>query len=621
MAMPVADDWGHLPGTLLTDNEADRLAEELGLSAPSPPPEVEMVGPSWESTIISSETMTTLCQRQRGPWAATHLTPAITAATQLEGGVKTRLSQSIPPVAGFFFNEQATHLSKEALGQVVGVSAEMVEDSLSQMANCLLHIEQGQRHALEEAITAGVCKPILYLDLSRYNETPMKITHKELMSNLLLCQAPEPAVGHAAEDPTSTPLSSRPPTGLPMKAATSSKMFFAEGRVSMLAEAAFESPQGLRQELFVVNGLDLSWNQILDRDTGACQYAALQQSSQVSKHANDFPLKVRLTTTDQAGANHSSERLMLASRGAGWVGVHLACNVHIAARVVQRTVSLEEPIVSGMLNVSLTLADGAAMTRYRRSLVQVLESRIVFLHSQPSAEALAYRDFVLDNFCRTGTSQEVRRQLLLTYANGDWRQRDVFQHCVPAGVAFDDRELKQHIIQAMLQALTPTLFKVYPRHRWVGCDLATDQLLLIECVHGLGSASFLTMCGQRAGEQQVRALDEPQDPGASALAGVAMAPASASGEQRADAVNLDSEAPAASAEGGLQFGQPHQPEAGTTADDAADSAATAQEKARRRRAALEFYRGQPLAPLMLARFCMKPMCALLQLHLSRGGHA
>ena len=34
-------------------------------------------------------------------------------------------------------------------------------------------------------------------------------------------------------------------------------------------------------------------------------------------------------------------------------------------------------------------------------------------------------------------------------------------------------------------ALTVRVFRTYPRHRWLGCDIALDEIVLLESVHGL----------------------------------------------------------------------------------------------------------------------------------------
>ena len=418
-------DWTDHVSSTMTDAEADELARELGLSG------------------------------------------ALQATQHLSIPTVTALSQSIPLVGQYFFQDHPkTHLSKEGVGQVVGVAAEMVEDSLSHVVNSLLHIEKGSRAALEAALDCTECQPIMYLDLARYDETPMKVTHKEFISKLALSNVPEsdqsqgshlqaPDVGFAKPE-------------LIAKAATSSKMFFAEGRVSMLVKASMETEGGLETQFLVISGADLSWKQILERDTAGCQFKALLQTNQVTCHSEKFGLKVRLCTTDQAGANFNSEKHMAHSRGSGWCGLHLACHVHITSRIMKRTLSFVDAYISGMLSVSLALSEGASMHRFRKALAQVISERITFTNRHLSADALAYKDYVLKTFCSTGTSQELRRELLKTFASGDWRKTGVFEHYVPPGAEHNEQHLKMACTKAMLLALTPSLFKLYPRHRWGG---------------------------------------------------------------------------------------------------------------------------------------------------------
>ena len=63
--------------------------------------------------------------------------------------------------------------------------------------------------------------------------------------------------------------------------------------------------------------------------------------------------------------------------------------------------------------------------------------------------------------------------------------------------------------------LTAT-FRMYPQHRWIGCELSTNQVGLLEVIHGLGSLTF---------QRMVRASDVATTVSATEEAGQPMQPA------------------------------------------------------------------------------------------------
>ena len=371
-----------------------------------------------------------------------------------------------------------------------------------------------------------------------------------------------------------------------------------------------ELPPGCRplpeQQFLTIAGTGLSWNQVLERDTAPCQYQALLQTNQTSETVQQFPFKVRLCTTDQAGANFGSENLTLRARGGDWCGLHLACNVHIAARVTKGAMSFVESCVTGMLNVSLTLSSGAALSQFRQALARLVAQRLVIKKGQLSADAREYRDFVLSTFVRTGARQRERDHLLRTVLNGDWRDHSSVQYWVPAGVDFDEGNVMETVTQAVLLTLAPSTFKVYPRHRWVGCDTAADQLALAECIHGLGSAAFILMCGQAPPVHD--ALDDlgsvPPEDAVIELPGHEQAGARSQRPLRAasSASEVLHNTPSQGAADRMQADGP-----ANALEAENDAAYFAKENARRRAVALSFYKRAPLEEMMLMRWCLKPL--------------
>ena len=59
----------------------------------------------------------------------------------------------------------------------------------------------------------------------------------------------------------------------------------------------------------------------------------------------------------------------------------------------------------------------------------------------------------------------------------------------------DQEQLVATISEVLILCLAPSLFKTFPRHRWLGCDTATDQIALAEAVHHIGSSAFALALG------------------------------------------------------------------------------------------------------------------------------
>eukprot|EP00971_Amphidinium_carterae_P036922 725702-Amphidinium_carterae.4 len=54
------------------------------------------------------------------------------------------------------------------------------------------------------------------------------------------------------------------------------------------------------------------------------------------------------------------------------------------------------------------------------------------------------------------------------------------------------------VVKGRLKATTSSNFHTYPRHRWLGCDLATNEFGLLQSIHGLASAAFQKLVSSKA---------------------------------------------------------------------------------------------------------------------------
>ena len=68
------------------------------------------------------------------------------------------------------------------------------------------------------------------------------------------------------------------------------------------------------EKFICIHGLSLTHIQILERTAGETIKAVLIRCSSTSRHADQFTMKARLATTDQASANFVAEAAIVGSR-------------------------------------------------------------------------------------------------------------------------------------------------------------------------------------------------------------------------------------------------------------------------------------------------------------------
>ena len=146
-----------------------------------------------------------------------------------------KLHTDLPVVADFFVTPgPKLHASKESFASILGIPPQKVEPHLALFTNTLVQLDRHYRLQVEEALDEGRLELVLYLDISRYDETPMKVKHA--------------IVGHdsigfnpdvSALDQKSLPAGPSTSSTLPVSSSTSSiaKMFSSESKYCLLVRA------------------------------------------------------------------------------------------------------------------------------------------------------------------------------------------------------------------------------------------------------------------------------------------------------------------------------------------------------------------------------------------------
>ena len=445
--------------------EGDLAHEHANPPQPLVPPDAGMPldrGLPAEAETMRMQVSTTIQEalRQASHLEEPHLQPFFDYILHRQGEIgpakPSAYSADVEALATDLMKEEPKlHTSKEALAQRLGIAAHKLEPTLGLLTNCLLHLDRISRFHFEELLALQGSELLMYLDVSRYDETPMKVTHDQQLPHQT-----EAAGGPANAEPAAVhpgaPGASGGHVPSTHKIASVSKMLSTEQKFVCVIKVPAEQAPTPEDRIVTFFGSTLSWNQILSKASGLCIYQGLQETSGVTKHSSAFPFKVRVCTTDAAGANFQAERYVRQSRGASWAHLHLACNAHKAAKALSKGLTFLEPHIEGMVNMALSLRVGAAMMLYREALVAVVESRPLRVQrGPPPMEIVDHQQMMLDLLLQTGSRQSERYYLLSSLLTGDWRKADCLEIYVPLGIEINEVEMRQCVAVMSAQASLP----------------------------------------------------------------------------------------------------------------------------------------------------------------------
>ena len=343
-AAPLADHeaeaaWDRLLATYDTDSEDDEAA--LAAALVSPPglatvilPVTDTQVPQLPLTVFQNLTTNVGIQPN-----STHIFgPILDKVVELlpQEAASAATDPAIRKVSKAFLRQtKKLHVSKEALGQMLQMDPLVVEPALSLLTSTLLHCDRLRRRCLEEEAVHSGCELLCYLDLNKFDETPMKLHLKHAVALPTSQAASQPADRGRSEWAEGPESCDAPSKSVTMKATAKGKLFAVENKFAMLLKVPeLLSPTGTCQHLAIM-GSSLTWLQVLERTTGSLTRKALQACCGVSPSAHAFQIKARVSTSDAAQSNDIAEKAMASDLGAGWSHLHFHCNAHKIAGSAQ----------------------------------------------------------------------------------------------------------------------------------------------------------------------------------------------------------------------------------------------------------------------------------------------
>eukprot|EP00971_Amphidinium_carterae_P181294 3596568-Amphidinium_carterae.1 len=102
--------------------------------------------------------------------------------TCLQSGECQESSDIIETCRFYLQRQSLLHASKEAVSQQICVPVDKLERNLVMLISAYRHLEHMQRQQVVNLCKSGLATPLCYLDISRYDETPMRVSFKNAFS-------------------------------------------------------------------------------------------------------------------------------------------------------------------------------------------------------------------------------------------------------------------------------------------------------------------------------------------------------------------------------------------------------------------------------------------------------
>ena len=482
-----------------------------------------------------------------------------------------------------------------ALAETLGMSAQKAKLATHRVCAAIVVWAESLRRRLEAILTSegssATC--VFYNENSRYDETPMRAKVREAFIPSLpqLRRLDSDVASKGVRDSAIVKVSS---------VGAVAKILQTEQSCGMVFKCGAEYVTVLLHGVTLLQALESTKSRVVA--------AALMQRSAVSRATRSFPFRLRSSCSDKASSNKVAERIVARTRG-GWSHSHNDCDVHIVSTCYGKCfgVSFAKEI-QGLIHGAMSVRHGVYMAKLRQSLFEEVYDTLEIRYGEPPLDAIRYRKRMIETFFSRGTDAARVRVLLTMIPNGDWRKHDVVE--VYFAVAHQDTPSRHHVAtvaaQALVSAFLHKRLELYPRHRWTGADVATDQAAGMEACHGLMGRAYRRFLASIAG----KGLGGAASAGGDREAVLPLAGAAEEGVLPHDAFGQQSVHPEFAAVAPVP-----------DCHDSNDCDTWADANARNRSIARDLWQSAPLGRLVALRVCMEPLRALMAAMLAHTSEA
>jgi hypothetical protein len=312
------------------------------------------------------------------------------------------------------------------------------------------------RHGVDD----GDLEPLCFNLLSQYDDTPMKVRHKE-----------------STEDDA--------------QAAGPTKLL----QVELCLSLSVRNLKNDTVQLLVVPHIATPVTAIETSSAEAIHAVLVERLGlgAIMKALQDvFPVCAHTSTCDSASSNLRYEAFQSASSNRLQprierppqlsLRLRLACDIHAISRVGTRSYAPISFDISGLVAVCLTCRNFGGIKKLREAMQSVIVDSLEIIDGPPpapsSAQAVA-RDRILDVCLDSRTSRDrARRYKLQQLLHGDPHSDQLMYY------TSDKRATKQRFAKWLSKALLPEM-SMLARNRWLTTTLPLRQIALADGVHGL----------------------------------------------------------------------------------------------------------------------------------------
>ena len=280
----------------------------------------------------------------------------------------------------------------------------------------------------------------------------------------------------------------------------------------------------------------------LDRNTAENNVAAILRQNRIP-HAEAFqqcfPLNVVMPVVDRHPSNLKAEQFFK-SENPDCIQSLYSCSVHKKASCVKHSLSVADPVVTGVVNVGLSQTGAGSLDTLRSILNKIFANELEIIFGDPPEHAAKHRAEVLDLFVPVcvpswhspGGEKKIhrwknmkRRMILNYFCNSDITQANIIHHC-SYGCCSSPEETHRHFATYVCYALIPSKCPIFSRKSWTGADMSFEWFGLLSSFWNLAERVLIEytgyvkkdpFCSRSVGEPILQALrggldDEHLDP-------------------------------------------------------------------------------------------------------------
>ena len=382
-------------------------------------------------------------------------------------------------LAQLYLDPQHYRLSSQVILQdKLQLPMAVLQMRLIRLASTLFVQQVYERLLLEEKLAEALSPRCLrfYLDVSSYDETPLKVNMQESLATGAATAAADAAVAAAK--------------------ATSNQGCRSDTLICKLLQTrqAFGLLVDTASGLIAISGEHYSPLQSMSRTTGEVLAQCLARNSAVSHCADQWNLKARSVCCDKAPSNLKGEKLLSQGRGAEWQSTIFQCDIHCLAICHQRAFQDLMPThITGLVRTALCLRFQHTRALFRESLLEELASRPFRLVVGVCPQEAADHRHRCIQVLIAGVGKDLEDAvLLLAWVNGDWRNETGLEHYwhPSRGAPPGERAARDMFNTAILTALASKRPRCWPQHRWTGFGEAVSDISILHAVHGLLKPTF-----------------------------------------------------------------------------------------------------------------------------------